>query len=99
MWNRGSDREWLQYCVLKISGDLNIIKLYGIKDKGTLLFTVRISSSLTDGLVVVVGRFGQCFHRTSQFHVNKSNVKYVVYDGRVKVRNGMSPECSMVQDA
>ena len=71
----GSDRERLQTCMLKIPDDLDIIKLYGIRDKGTILLTVRMSSSLTNGLVVVVGRFGQCFHRTSHFHVNKSYVK------------------------
>jgi len=32
-----SDSEWLQTCVLKISADLDIIKLYGIKDKRTFL--------------------------------------------------------------
>jgi len=85
--------------MLTILGDSDIIKRYGIKDKGTVLLTVRMSSSLTNGLGVVVGRCGQCFHRTSHFHVSKSYVKYVVSDGRVKVRNGMSPECLMAQDA
>jgi hypothetical protein len=87
--------------MLKILDDSDIIKLYGIKDKGTVLLTVRMSSSLANGLVVVVGRFGQCFHRTSHFHVNKRYVKYVVSEGRVKVkvRNGKSPECLMAQDA
>jgi hypothetical protein len=99
MWTGGSDREWLQIHMFTIPGDLNIIKFYGIKDKSTVLLTVRMSSSLTNGLVVVVGSFGQCFHRTLNFYVNKSYVKYVVYDGRVKARNGMSPECLMAQDA
>jgi hypothetical protein len=39
-----------------------------------------MSSSLTNGLVVVVAGFGQCFHRASHFNVNESYVKYVVYD-------------------
>jgi hypothetical protein len=85
--------------MLKIPGDLDIIKFYGITDKDTVLLTVHMSSSLTNGLVVVVGRFGHCFHRTSHFHVNKTYVKYVVYDGRAKVRNGLSPECLTAQDA
>ena len=85
--------------MVKIRGDLHIIKLYGFTDKGTVLLTVRKSSSLTNGLVVVVGRFGQSFHRTSHFHVNKSYVKHAVYDGRVKARNGMRPECLGAQDA
>jgi len=61
----------------KIPGDLDVTKLHGIKDKGTILLTVRTGSSLTNGLVVVVDRFGQCFHRTSHFHVNRSYVKTV----------------------
>jgi len=85
--------------MLKIPGYLDIIKLCGIKDNGTILLTVRTSSTLTNGLVVVVGRFGQCFHRTSHFHVNKSYVKKVVHDGTVKVRNGLSTDCLMAQDA
>ena len=77
--------------MIKIAGELDIIKLYGIKDKGT----VRVNSSLTNGLVVVVGRFGQCSHRTSHFHVNKSYVQNVECDGKVRVGNGLSAECLM----